>query len=125
MIYIILLLLSLFLFGPLIFVLISLFLFRKRIGVFGNFSQIYNSVYSMMQKMQRGEFQDFQRQTDSNLDPNMTRAEAFEILGLSESATKKEINTAYHKLIQKNHPDRGGSSYLAKQINKARDVLLK
>lgn len=54
----------------------------------------------------------------------MTRKEALEILGLKDGATRKEILDAYKKMIRKNHPDQGGSEYLAAKINQARDVLL-
>ncbi len=54
----------------------------------------------------------------------MTRAEALEILNLREGASREEIQAAYRELIQKVHPDRGGSSYLASKVNRARDVLL-
>ncbi|NOQ16535.1 MAG: DnaJ domain-containing protein [Methyloprofundus sp.] len=55
----------------------------------------------------------------------MTIDEAYKILGLPGAATDKEIIEAHRKLILKNHPDRGGSSYLAAQINLAKDMLLK
>ena len=55
----------------------------------------------------------------------MTHEEALEVLNLSASATKKEIIEAHKRLMQRIHPDRGGSSYLAAQINCAKDVLLK
>ncbi|MCW8934954.1 MAG: DnaJ domain-containing protein [Gammaproteobacteria bacterium] len=57
-------------------------------------------------------------------DSEMSDKQARDILGVSETANKKEINTAHKRLMQKLHPDRGGSDYLAQQINKARDTLL-
>ncbi len=55
----------------------------------------------------------------------MTVTEAYNILGLKPPATKQEIILAHKKLMQKMHPDRGGSDYLASQINLAKDYLLK
>ena len=56
---------------------------------------------------------------------SMSREEALLILGLREGAGPQDIQDAHRRLIQKNHPDVGGSDYLAAQINRARDVLLK
>jgi hypothetical protein len=54
----------------------------------------------------------------------MSRAEAYRVLGLQEGADEAEIREAYHRLISGVHPDKGGSSFLAAQVNRARDVLL-
>jgi len=55
---------------------------------------------------------------------DMTREEALAVLGLAEGATEQEIKAAHRRLIQRVHPDVGGSSDLAARINRAKDVLL-
>lgn len=60
----------------------------------------------------------------SHSSSQMTDEEARAILNVKPTASKKEIKQAHHALIIKNHPDHGGSSYLATKINQARDTLL-
>ena len=55
----------------------------------------------------------------------MTVAEAYEILGLKPGAAKQDIIQAHRKLIQRNHPDHGGTDYLAAKINLAKNILIK
>ena len=53
------------------------------------------------------------------------RSKALDILGLTDPVTREEIKEAHRRLMLANHPDRGGSTFLATQINEAKDFLLK
>jgi len=48
----------------------------------------------------------------------------YKILGVSKSATVKEIKTAFRKAALKHHPDRGGDAEKFKEVEKAKEILL-
>jgi hypothetical protein len=54
----------------------------------------------------------------------MSLAEARNILGVGEGASEAEVQAAYTRLMRMAHPDKGGTSGLAAQLNAARDRLL-
>eukprot|EP01102_Stenamoeba_stenopodia_P020137 TRINITY_DN7757_c0_g1_i1.p1 TRINITY_DN7757_c0_g1~~TRINITY_DN7757_c0_g1_i1.p1 ORF type:complete len:114 (-),score=25.89 TRINITY_DN7757_c0_g1_i1:68-409(-) len=60
--------------------------------------------------------------------PKMTADEAMCILNFTETTkapNKEDIIKMHKKLMGANHPDRGGSTFLASKINEAKDLLLK
>jgi hypothetical protein len=48
-----------------------------------------------------------------------------EVLGVSSTATRADIDAAYKRLASQNHPDKGGSTAAMTAINQARDEALK
>jgi hypothetical protein len=55
----------------------------------------------------------------------MSLQEARAILGVDAEARPDEIQAAYTRLMRAVHPDKGGTSGLAAQLNAARDRLLR
>ncbi|MAH73944.1 MAG: molecular chaperone DnaJ [Cellvibrionales bacterium TMED49] len=66
----------------------------------------------------------FSQDQTNNSFSQMSKKDALQILGLNESTTNDEIVKAHKRLVQRLHPDRGGSDYLAAKINAAKDRLL-
>ncbi len=54
----------------------------------------------------------------------MKRAEALQVLGLTDPVSDSDVRAAWVRLMRVAHPDGGGSDWLAARINQAKDVLL-
>ncbi|GAB5505744.1 MAG: DnaJ domain-containing protein [Rhizobiaceae bacterium] len=63
-------------------------------------------------------------QTAAPVSGTMTEEEAYKVLGLEPGASAADIRKAHRRLMQRVHPDVGGSPFLAARINAAKDVLL-
>ena len=56
----------------------------------------------------------------------MSRYEAMDVLGINtevEAMSKETIRKRHRRMMMLNHPDKGGSKYLAMKINKAKEIL--
>ncbi|MDG2071653.1 MAG: hypothetical protein P8J55_08025 [Pseudomonadales bacterium] len=54
----------------------------------------------------------------------LNERQAYEILGLPATANREQVVQAHRRLMQKLHPDHGGSTYLAARVNQAKALLL-
>ncbi|KAK7938545.1 hypothetical protein WMY93_001871 [Mugilogobius chulae] len=57
------------------------------------------------------------------IDQKMTKREASLILGISPTSTKTKVREAHRRIMVLNHPDKGGSPFIAAKINEAKDLL--
>jgi hypothetical protein len=56
---------------------------------------------------------------------SMSPAEAAKLLEVPLDADASSISAAHKRLIERVHPDKGGSAELAARVNQARDILLR
>jgi DnaJ family protein C protein 19 len=64
------------------------------------------------------------RYYEGGFEPEMTKREAALILGIRESAPREKVREAHRRLAMLNHPDMGGSTFIASKINEAKDKLM-
>ena len=84
-------------------------------GDLGNYINAFTSLFDFSSK----------RYYEGGFEDKMTRREAALILGVRESANAKRIKAQHKKILILNHPDRGGSTYIATKVNEAKELLLK
>lgn len=62
---------------------------------------------------------------DGGFEEKMTRREAARVLGVRETAPVERVKEAHRRILLLNHPDKGGSPYIAAKINEAKSILMK
>lgn len=71
------------------------------------------------------EMEKLMKEYAGGFESKMSRKEAARILNIKISATPKEVKLAHRRLMSLNHPDTGGSAFVATKINEAKENLLK
>ncbi len=86
---------------------------KKQRDLFSNISSIFRYTFIIL-------FCFFAHANPRDFDVNKNY---YEILGVSENATQKEIKFSYSRLAQQHHPDKGGDTKIMAELNQAKKVL--
>lgn len=98
---------------------------------------LFTALYAIFVRLQQAKFiintsqKIFGKKTSMNNEQSqynnaMDLQTAADTLGVdSQNTSREEIMQNYKELMKRNHPDSGGSNYIAEQINIAKDILIK
>ena len=76
-------------------------------------------------RVQRAKYWRQRQRPPETVRQGLSADEARSLLGVGAAATADDVRAAYSRLMRLAHPDLGGTSGLAAQLNAARDRLLK
>eukprot|EP01067_Filipodium_phascolosomae_P009331 Filipodium_phascolosomae@DN8297_c0_g1_i1.p1 len=61
----------------------------------------------------------------TGFETTLSQSEAYKILNVNPTASRDRIKEVHRKLMLANHPDKGGSDFLASKVNEAKDCLMR
>ncbi|GFY93347.1 chaperone DnaJ-domain superfamily protein [Actinidia rufa] len=96
-------------------------LFQREVVGRGDYSEIYSLQAWQAFKARPPRIRRFY---EGGFQPAMTKREAALILGVRESTPIDKIREAHRRVMVANHPDAGGSHYLASKVNEAKDIMV-
>lgn len=116
----------------------ALYLFLAGVGFFGakhavRFAQNLNIArpamgpqFDKFQSIFQSKMSQFRTMTAdvSGFENTMSKKEAYQILNVNPTVGKDKIKENHRMLMLKNHPDNGGTNYIASKINEAKIVLI-
>ena len=119
----------LYMFNILLIIFVGYYFYKHSVRT-GNFRRFLrkalpNVIRSLQELSDNIEGIKRQRNKWQNNSQLMSVDEAREILGVKHNASKDEITVAFKKLMLVNHPDKGGSQYIAAKIIQAKQMLMK
>jgi DnaJ-domain-containing protein 1 len=76
-----------------------------------------------MPKMPSGMFDMSRFRALDGFEAKMSRGEALKILNVPSTVSKERVREVHRQLLTRNHPDKGGSHYIATKLNEAKEKL--
>lgn len=87
--------------------------------------EIINSLQDVCDKIEGSKTKRHANNRCKQSNNHMSVEEAKQILGVKHGASNEEIMKAFKKLMLINHPDKGGSEYIAAKVIQAKETLIK
>ncbi len=86
---------------------------------------VISALQDMCDKIDGRERRRYSSNRQKNNSNHMSDDEARRVLGVKHNASNDEVIKAFKKLMLINHPDKGGSEYIAAKVIQAKEILIK